>query len=61
MDPIVLGRATIAAGQALSTPVATTGYGVCLLLLPAAWSDVTTPSARTTSRNRCARRSGRCA
>ncbi len=39
MDPIVLGRVTIAAGQALSTPVATTGYGVCLLILPADWTD----------------------
>jgi hypothetical protein len=32
-------RTTIPAGQALSAPIATVGYGVCLVLLPAAWTD----------------------
>ena len=39
MTAIVPVRTSIAAGQALSGPVASVGYGVCLLLLPAAWSD----------------------
>ena len=32
-------RTTIPAGQALSEPIATFGYAVCLILLPAAWTD----------------------
>jgi hypothetical protein len=39
MTAIVPVRTSIAAGQALSGPVASVGYGVCLLLLPAAWTD----------------------
>ena len=39
MAPIVPVRTSIAAGQALSGPVASVGYGVCLLLLPVAWTD----------------------
>jgi len=39
MGPVVLVRATVAAGEALSTPIASVGYGVCLLLLPATWTD----------------------
>ena len=39
MTAIVPVRTTIAAGEALSGPVASVGYGVCLLLLPAAWTD----------------------
>ncbi len=39
MAPVVLVRATVAAGEALSTPIASVGYGICLLLLPAAWTD----------------------
>jgi len=39
MTAIVPVRTSIAAGQALSAPVASVGYGVCLLLLPAAWTD----------------------
>ena len=39
MTAIVPVRTSIAAGQALSASVASVGYGVCLLLLPAAWTD----------------------
>lgn len=39
MGPVILGRADVAAGQSLGAPVATTGYGVCFIALPAAWTD----------------------
>ena len=39
MGPVILGRADIAAGQSLGAAVATTGYGVSFIVLPAAWTD----------------------
>jgi len=39
MGPVILGRADIPAGQSLGTPVATSGYGVCFIVLPPAWTD----------------------